>query len=60
MNFAAAFTHRSVNEKEQVGLYILKQVYLYLIVLVIGQFIVFIALDQFRMYVKRKGARKHE
>lgn len=60
LNFAAAFTHRSVSEKEQIGLYILKQVYMFLIVLVIGQFIVLIGLDMFRMYAKRKGAQKHE
>lgn len=58
LNFAAAFTHRTVSEKEQVGLYVLKQIYMYLIVFVIGQFIVLIGLDLFRVYAKRR-AQKH-
>jgi nitrate/TMAO reductase-like tetraheme cytochrome c subunit len=57
LNFAAAFTHRSVNAKEQIGLYILKQIYMYFIVFVIGQFIVLIALDLFRIWVRRKAAK---
>lgn len=60
LNFAAAFTHRSVSEKEQVGLYVLKQIYMFFIVFVIGQFIVLIGLDLFRLRAKRKGAQKHE
>jgi hypothetical protein len=60
LNFAAAFTHRSVSEKEQIGLYILKQIYMFFIVFVIGQFVVLIGLDLYRMHAKRKGARKHE
>jgi hypothetical protein len=59
LNFAAAFTHRSVNAKEQIGLYVLKQVYMYLIILVIGQFIVFIGLDLFRVNARWR-ARKHD
>ena len=59
LNFAAAFTHRSVNAKEQVGLYIMKQIYMYLIILVIGQFIVFIGLDLFRGFTRRR-AKQHD
>jgi hypothetical protein len=55
LNFAAAFTHRSVSAKEQTGLYVLKQIYMYLIVIVIGQFAVLIALDLVRTWIKRRS-----
>jgi len=60
LNFASAFTHRSVSPREQLGLYILKQVYKWVIFLLIAQFALFAALDVFRHFQRRsRGSKAH-
>jgi len=53
LNFASAFTHQTVNPREQLGLYILKQIYKWVIFLLIAQFVVFAALDIFQTFRHR-------
>jgi cytochrome b subunit of formate dehydrogenase len=48
LNFASAFTHSTVSPTEQLGLYIMKQVYKWVIFLLIAQFILFAGLDIYR------------
>ena len=54
LNFASAFTHKTVSPTEQLGLYILKQIYKWVIFLLIAQFVVFAGLDVFQNYRHRK------
>ncbi|MBN2082914.1 hypothetical protein JW859_12015 [bacterium] len=54
LNFASAFTHKTVSPREQLGLYILKQIYKWVIFLLIAQFVVFAALDIFQTFRHRR------
>ncbi len=54
LNFATAFTHKTVNPTEQLGLYILQQIYKWVIFLLIAQFLLFVALDLFQLYRHRR------
>lgn len=58
LNFAAAFTHKTVSPKEQLGLYILQQIYSWVIFLLIAQFALFALLDIYRNYRMRKAVRE--
>lgn len=55
LNFATAFTHKTVSANEQLGLYILKQIYMWVIFLLIAQFVIFTILDLYRYYRRRKA-----
>ena len=57
LNFASAFTHSSVSRTEQVGLYVLKQVYKWAIFMLIGMFVLFAALDIYQ-YWRRGGFKR--
>lgn len=54
LNFATAFTHKTVNPTEQLGLYILQQIYKWVIFLLIAQFMLFVALDLLQLYRHRR------
>lgn len=58
LNFAAAFSHKSISRTEQLGLYILKQIYQWVIFLLIAQFVLFAALDILQVYRRRRQQRK--
>lgn len=60
LNFATAFTHKSVSPTEQKGLYILKQVYKWVIFLLIAQFVLFAALDIVQLIRRRRKAQAKE
>jgi formate dehydrogenase gamma subunit len=55
LNFATAFTHKTVQPNEQLGLYILKQIYMWVIFLLIAQFVLFTILDLYRYFSRRKA-----
>lgn len=59
LNFATAFTHKTVTPTEQKGLYILKQIYKWVIFLLIAQFVLFAALDIFQMIRHKRAAKKN-
>lgn len=58
LNFATAFTHKTVSPTEQLGLYILKQVYMWVIFLLIAQFVLFTILDLYRHFQHRRALRE--
>jgi hypothetical protein len=57
LNFAAAFTHKQVNETEQLGLFILQQAYMYMVVFIIGGFLFVIALHLILLWRRSREAR---
>ena len=58
LNFATAFTHKTVSPTEQKGLYILKQIYKWVIFLLIAQFVLFAGLDIFQLWRRRRQAKE--
>ena len=58
LNFATAFTHSTVSKTEQLGLYILKQIYQWVIFLLIAMFVFFAALDLVQLWRHRRQKSK--